>query len=132
MYPPGSVVKVFRISKGVHHFGICTDQGTVIDHTIEGIKERPFKEFAQTGAVEIANPQDSEARRSNILERAYHALFNYSKTPYKLFKMNCEHFTSWCRKGVLESKQVQIALIGFSVVAFVGAVWYLTSRRSAA
>ncbi len=89
------------------HYGIDCGDGTVIHYRkpSEIIEQTAYAEFTQGNPVYVAEYSDGfgyirdvvvERAKSRVGENDYNLLFN-----------NCEHFTSWCKTGISDSKQVR-------------------------
>ena len=89
------------------HYGIDCGDGTVIHYRkpSETIEQTSMATFSQGNPVYVAEfsegfgyiPDVVVARaESRLGEQDYNLLFN-----------NCEHFTSWCKTGINDSKQVR-------------------------
>lgn len=130
-YQPGDILRVFRLTKMVNHYGIITNRGTVIDLTLKGVCERSFDDFARSGKVICINPEDDVTERRIILNRAYSVLKRKLKVPYHLFKQNCEHFVTWCKTGKPVSHQVTfVAVTGLSILVIMSLWFWNKSNRN--
>lgn len=89
------------------HYGIDCGNGTVIHYRkpSETIERTSIATFSHGNPVYVAEYSDGfgyipdvvvERAKSRLGERDYNLLFN-----------NCEHFTSWCKTGISDSKQVR-------------------------
>ncbi|MGF1590811.1 MAG: lecithin retinol acyltransferase family protein [Pleurocapsa sp.] len=89
------------------HYGIDCGDGTVIHYRkpSEIIERTSYAEFARGNPVYVAEYSNGfgyipdvvvERAKSRVGENDYNLLFN-----------NCEHFTSWCKTGISDSKQVR-------------------------
>jgi hypothetical protein len=101
--------------RGVYeHHGIDCGDGTVIHYRkpSETIERTSWAIFSRDNSVYIQNyPQGFcfiadivvERAKSRLGEQKYNILFN-----------NCEHFATWCKTGISESKQIRDFLPGIS------------------
>ncbi|MDJ0572128.1 MAG: lecithin retinol acyltransferase family protein [Pleurocapsa sp. MO_192.B19] len=89
------------------HHGIDCGDGTVIHYRkpSETIERTSLETFSRGNPVYVAEYGDGfgyiphvvvERAKSRLGEREYNLLFN-----------NCEHFASWCKTGVSDSKQIK-------------------------
>ncbi len=89
------------------HYGIDCGDGTVIHYRkpSETIEQTSMATFSQGNPLYVAEYSEGfgyipdvvvERAKSRLGERDYNLLFN-----------NCEHFTSWCKTGIDDSKQVR-------------------------
>jgi hypothetical protein len=89
------------------HYGIDCGDGTVIHYRKprETIEQTSMATFSQGNPIYVAEYSGGfgyipdvvvERAKSRLGERDYNLLFN-----------NCEHFTSWCKIGIDDSKQVR-------------------------
>jgi Lecithin retinol acyltransferase len=89
------------------HYGIDCGDGTVIHYRkpSETIEQTSMATFSQGNPIYVAEYSEGfgyipdvvvERAKSRLGERDYNLLFN-----------NCEHFTSWCKTGIDDSKQVR-------------------------
>ncbi len=102
------VMQEFLNIQGVYeHHGIDCGDGTVIHQRkrTETIERTPFAKFVNNAKSKVYVRQyrtcfipDVVVQRaeSRLGERNYNLLFN-----------NCEHFATWCKTGVSESRQVK-------------------------
>ena len=89
------------------HYGIDCGDGTVIHYRkpSETIERTSLATFSRGNPIYVAEYSDGfgyipdvvvERAKSRLGEQDYNLLFN-----------NCEHFTSWCKTGINDSKQVR-------------------------
>ena len=125
---PGDILKVYCASKLVWHYGVYSDNGKVIDMAPrKGIAERTWDEFSEGCQVHIEPRRTDDAPREVILRRARLRL---GERGYNIFFKNCEHFVSWCRKGVSSSSQM-LNYSALSIILLVLGIYiYRTSRKS--
>ena len=131
---PGDILIVNR---GFYkHYGIYAGDGTVIHYASQNgdfgddicIHEVPLEQFADENEIIVGrfsetflhshtlySPEDTVRRaRSRIGERQYNLVTN-----------NCEHFAVWCKTGLSESFQVNVAsgalaLFAMAFCTFIG------------
>ena len=111
------VYRNFGQLKGLYkHYGIDCGDGSVIHYRkpSETIERTSMATFSQGNPVYVAQYSDGfgyipevvvERAKSRIGERDYNLLFN-----------NCEHFASWCKTGINDSKQVKNYLPAISTL----------------
>ena len=89
------------------HYGIDCGDGTVIHYRkpSETVERTSLETFSKGNPIYVAEYSKGfgyisdavvERAESRLGERDYNLLFN-----------NCEHFTSWCKTGISDSKQVR-------------------------
>ena len=89
------------------HYGIDCGDGTVIHYRkpSEIVEQTSMAVFSRGNPVYVAEYSEGfgyipdvvvERAKSRLGERDYNLLFN-----------NCEHFTSWCKTGINDSKQIR-------------------------
>ncbi len=89
------------------HYGIDCGDGTVIHYRKpnETIEQTSMATFSRGNPIYVAEYSEGfgyipdvvvERAKSRLGEQDYNLLFN-----------NCEHFTSWCKTGIDDSKQVR-------------------------
>lgn len=125
--------KVFFENIYSHH-GIYMGDGTVI-HFTELFKEQgknkilrtSLSDFARRRRVEVVEYEGFHFHRDITM---YLAEKSIGRKGFGLFRNNCEHFASWCKTGVLESKQSK-AVANWTTVsslAFPGGFWARLAR----
>ncbi|MCR9171536.1 MAG: lecithin retinol acyltransferase family protein [bacterium] len=104
---PGTIVRVYCPSKMVYHYGIASNNNTVIDQAPrKGVAKRSWWEFSEGQNVEIVPHEENDFS----LEETHHrALRSIGRNDYNILHSNCEHFINECRRGILESPQLKKA-----------------------
>ena len=98
---------LWQIDGLYQHHGIDCGDGTVIHYRkpSEAIERTDLATFSQGNPIYVAEYSDGfgyipdavvERAESRLGEQEYNLLFN-----------NCEHFASWCKTGVSDSRQVR-------------------------
>ena len=102
------VYRNFGQLKGVYkHYGIDCGDGTVIHYRkpSEVIEQTPLETFSQGNPVYVAEYSPGFGYIPDVVvERAKSRLGEHD---YNLLTNNCEHFTSWCKTGISDSKQIR-------------------------
>ncbi|MGY6530139.1 MAG: lecithin retinol acyltransferase family protein [Cyanobacterium sp.] len=102
------VWRKFANLDGVYqHHGIDTGDGNIIHYRkpSEIIEKTSFDTFSKGNRVYIRQyPRGFSFIPDIVLERAFSRL---GENKYNLLFNNCEHFATWCKTGINESKQVQ-------------------------
>lgn len=102
------VWRKFANLDGVYqHHGIDIGDGHIIHYRkpSEIIEKTPFETFSRGNKVYIRQyPRGFSFIPELVLERAFSRL---GEQKYNLLFNNCEHFATWCKTGINESKQVQ-------------------------
>lgn len=137
----GDHIRVFR--KGYWHHGIDCGDGTVIHYTGElfnranaAVRRTTMEQFAKGGRVRVVK-SDPAYDAEGVIARAESRL---NETRYSTVLNNCEHFATWCRTGMRESKQVRravtaaatLAVAAVTVAGTLAAVKAIASGRSRA
>ncbi|AFZ45994.1 PspA/IM30 family protein [Cyanobacterium stanieri PCC 7202] len=102
------VWRKFANLDGVYqHHGIDIGNGHIIHYRkpSEIIEKTPFNIFSRGNKVYIRQyPRGFSFIPELVLERAFSRL---GEQKYNLLFNNCEHFATWCKTGINESKQVR-------------------------
>ena len=102
------VYRNFGQLKGVYkHYGIDCGDGTVIHYRkpSEVIEQTSLETFSQGNPVYVAEYSPGFGYIPDVVvERAKSRLGEHD---YNLLTNNCEHFTSWCKTGISDSKQIR-------------------------
>ncbi len=120
---PGMVLRVWSRGKGVYHYGIATYGGYVIDHAPRrGTACRTWDDFSEGETVQIVPWEPGDYPLDEIHQRAVSSI---GRNMYSVFKSNCEHFVTWCKRGQAESKQLtkateSAAMGGLAAVVVIG------------
>ncbi|WP_081070058.1 efflux transporter outer membrane subunit [Burkholderia cepacia] len=101
--------------EGYSHHGIYVGDGLVIHYggfdrsarrcPVECI---PLHRFAENRSVRVQAEQDAAYTGTTVVERARSRL---GEDRYQLLTNNCEHFCTWCVRGVGHSEQVRRGLM---------------------
>lgn len=89
------------------HYGIDCGDGTVIHYRkpSETIERTSLETFSRGNPIYVAKYSDGFGYIPDVVvERAKSRL---GERDYNLLSNNCEHFTSWCKTGISDSKQVR-------------------------
>lgn len=88
------------------HHGIDCGDGTVIHYskleTTPTIRQTSWSQFTQMRPVQVKR-YISSFIAEDVVRRAESRL---GETQYSLLANNCEHFATWCKTGVSESRQL--------------------------
>ena len=102
------VYRNFGQLKGVYkHYGIDCGDGTVIHYRkpSEIIEQTDLATFSQGNPIYVAEYSPGFGYIPDVVvERAKSRLGEHD---YNLLTNNCEHFTSWCKTGISDSKQIR-------------------------
>lgn len=102
------VWRKFANLDGVYqHHGIDIGDGHIIHYRkpSEIIEKTPFNIFSRGNKVYIRQyPRGFSFIPEIVIERA---LSRLGEQKYNLLFNNCEHFATWCKTGINESKQIQ-------------------------
>jgi len=102
------VYRNFGQLQGVYkHYGIDCGDGTVIHYRkpSEVIEQTSFATFSRGNPVYVAEYSEGFGYIPDVvLERAKSRL---REQEYNLLSNNCEHFASWCKTGISDSKQIR-------------------------
>lgn len=95
---------------GYMHHGIYAGHGQVIHYGGFDASARrrpvevvPLRRFAAGRGVSVRNEPDARYAGAQVVERAKSRL---GEDRYQLLTNNCEHFCTWCVRGVARSEQV--------------------------
>lgn len=102
------VYRNFGQLQGVYkHYGIDCGDGTVIHYRkpSEVIEQTSFATFSRGNPVYVAEYSEGFGYIPDVVvERAKSRL---KEQEYNLLSNNCEHFASWCKTGISDSKQIR-------------------------
>jgi hypothetical protein len=102
------VYRNFGQLQGVYkHYGIDCGDGTVIHYRkpSEVIEQTSFATFSRGNPVYVAEYSEGFGYIPDVVvERAKSRL---REQEYNLLSNNCEHFASWCKTGISDSKQIR-------------------------
>jgi hypothetical protein len=102
------VYRNFGQLAGVYkHYGIDCGDGTVIHYRkpSEVIEQTSLATFSRGNPVYVAEYSEGFGYIPDVVvERAKSRL---GERDYNLLSNNCEHFTSWCKTGINDSKQIR-------------------------
>lgn len=102
------VYRNFGQLEGVYkHYGIDCGDGTVIHYRkpSEVIEQTSLSTFSRGNPVYVAEYSEGFGYIPDVVvERAKSRL---GERDYNLLSNNCEHFTSWCKTGINDSKQIK-------------------------
>jgi hypothetical protein len=102
------VYRNFGQLQGVYkHYGIDCGDGTVIHYRkpSEVIEQTDFATFSRGNPVYVAEYSEGFGYIPDVVvERAKSRL---REQEYNLLSNNCEHFASWCKTGISDSKQIR-------------------------
>ncbi|MBE9222262.1 lecithin retinol acyltransferase family protein [Cyanobacterium stanieri LEGE 03274] len=102
------VWRKFANLDGVYqHHGIDTGDGNIIHYRkpSEVVEKTSFNTFSKGNRVYIRQyPRGFSFIPDIVIERAFSRL---GEKKYNLLFNNCEHFATWCKTGINDSKQVQ-------------------------
>ncbi|MEY2858527.1 MAG: hypothetical protein RLZZ74_2840 [Cyanobacteriota bacterium] len=102
------VYRNFGQLQGVYkHYGIDCGDGTVIHYRkpSEVIEQTSFAIFSRGNPVYVAEYSEGFGYIPDVVvERAKSRL---REQEYNLLSNNCEHFASWCKTGISDSKQIR-------------------------
>lgn len=94
--------------KGIYqHHGIDVGDGSVIHYRKprEIIEQTPFEIFSKGNKVYVRQyPDGFSFIPEVVVKRSFSRL---GENKYNLLFNNCEHFATWCKIGISESKQVK-------------------------
>ncbi|PJI42327.1 lecithin retinol acyltransferase family protein [Ferrovibrio sp.] len=114
--PIGSHVAIRRPAGYTHH-GVYIGRYTIIHHS--GLSENIFarkgpicetsvEKFLSDGQWHVIQyPKGQSLPKNKVVENAKSRL---GEIGYDLFSGNCEHFATWCKTGIAQSKQVDAFL----------------------
>ena len=98
----------FAKMEGVYqHHGIDIGDGNVIHYRkpSEVVEITPWETFSKGNKVYVRSyPQGFSFLPDVVIKRAMSRL---GENKYNLLFNNCEHFATWCKTGITESKQVR-------------------------
>jgi Lecithin retinol acyltransferase len=102
------VYRNFGQLQGVYkHYGIDCGDGTVIHYRkpSEVIEQTSLATFSRGNPVYVAEYSEGFGYIPDVVvERAKSRL---REQEYNLLSNNCEHFASWCKTGISDSKQIR-------------------------
>jgi hypothetical protein len=102
------VYRNFGQLQGVYkHYGIDCGDGTVIHYRkpSEVIEQTSLATFSRGNPVYVAEYSEGFGYIPDVVvERAKSRL---GENNYNLLSNNCEHFASWCKTGISDSKQIR-------------------------
>jgi hypothetical protein len=102
------VYRNFGQLQGVYkHYGIDCGDGTVIHYRKprEVIEQTSLATFSRGNPVYVAEYSEGFGYIPDVVvERAKSRL---GENNYNLLSNNCEHFASWCKTGISDSKQIR-------------------------
>jgi Lecithin retinol acyltransferase len=102
------VYRNFGQLQGIYkHYGIDCGDGTVIHYRKprEIIEQTSLATFSRGNPVYVAEYSEGFGYIPDVVvERAKSRL---GENNYNLLSNNCEHFTSWCKTGISDSKQLR-------------------------
>jgi predicted DNA binding CopG/RHH family protein len=113
------VYRNFGQLQGVYkHYGIDCGDGTVIHYRkpSEVIEQTSFATFSRGNPVYVAEYSEGFGYIPDVVvERAKSRL---KEQEYNLLSNNCEHFASWCKTGISDSKQIRNYLPAITTLDF--------------
>jgi hypothetical protein len=102
------VYRNFGQLEGIYkHYGIDCGDGTVIHYRkpSEVIEQTSIASFSRGNPVYVAEYSEGFGYIPDVVvERAKSRL---GERDYNLLSNNCEHFASWCKTGINDSKQIR-------------------------
>jgi hypothetical protein len=111
------VYRNFGQLQGVYkHYGIDCGDGTVIHYRkpSEIIEQTSLATFSRGNPVYVAEYSEGFGYIPDVVvERAKSRL---GENSYNLLSNNCEHFASWCKTGISDSKQIRNYLPAISTL----------------
>lgn len=99
--------KLWNIDRVYQHHGIDCGDGTVIHYRkpSEIIERTSFATFSRGSAVSVKQYIKNFCYLPDVVvSRAESRL---GEADYSLFANNCEHFATWCKTGISDSKQIR-------------------------
>ena len=106
--------KLWNLDRMYLHHGIDCGDGSVIHYRkpSEVIERTSFAVFGRGNSVSVKNYVHGFCYVPDVVvERAKSRL---GEAEYSLFFNNCEHFATWCKTGISDSKQIREFLPGMS------------------
>lgn len=130
------VTQKFLFKKVYSHHGIYMGDGTVI-HFTEPFKDEGKSKILRTSLDAFARGRGIEVVGYDGLHfhrdiTAYLAEKSIGREDFGIFRNNCEHFASWCKTGLMESRQSQ-SVVNWATVgslAFTGGLWVRLGRAT--
>lgn len=99
--------KLWNLDRVYQHHGIDCGDGTVIHYRkpSEVVERTSFATFSRGSAVSVKQYINGFCYLPDtVLSRAESRL---GEAEYSLFFNNCEHFATWCKTGISDSKQIR-------------------------
>ena len=99
--------KLWNLDRVYHHHGIDCGDGTVIHYRkpSEVVERTSFALFSKGSSVSVKQYINGFCYLPDVvLSRAESRL---GEAKYSLFFNNCEHFATWCKTGISDSKQIR-------------------------
>lgn len=128
------VTQKFLFKKVYSHHGIYMADGTVIHFT------EPFKEESKSKILRTSLSAFARGRRVEVVEyegfhfhrdiTMYLAENSIGREDFGILRNNCEHLASWCKTGVMESRQSKSVVTWATVgsLALPGGMWVRVGR----
>lgn len=101
------------------HYGVCLGNGNVIDVQQDGIKLIPITDFSRGFKTSI------ESSRWIGGNELLQTLSEHKTFKYDIFENNCEHVS----RKIVEKKKISKQLTFFAIIAAIGLLLYLGSRK---
>ena len=128
---------ILIVNRGLYkHYGIYAGNGTVIHYASRHgdfgddicIHEAPLEQFANEDEIIVGRFSETFLRTHTLHspeETVRRARSRIGERKYNLVTNNCEHFALWCKAGLSESFQVNVAagalaLFSMAVRSFIG------------